>query len=244
MALQSRATPVLITRPQPQADDFAHLVTERFRSRAVPVISPLMAPQFLPVVLPPGLFAAVIFTSQTGIRAATRLQADGVLLPRRAFCVGGQTAILATKAGFDAISANGDAHALIRLVREHPDSAPLLHLRGTEAAGAVCDALNSAGISADEAIVYTQQPQPLTAAALSLFSLEGRLVLPLFSPRSAQILHRQTTLLPIAAQLHIAAISAAVAAVAQQFPHAALHVASTPDASGMLDMTELCLFGA
>lgn len=225
----AHALPVLLTRPEAQARRFADALAERFGARLTPVISPLMAARLLRTALPPGDFVAVLFTSETGVSAATALQAS---LPLRAYCVGRQTARVAKAAGFQTLSADGDASALIDLVKADRPRGRLLHLRGQDTTGAVAERLTNAGFPTVEIVIYRQDPQPLTAAALALMRRAGPVLVPLFSPRSAELL---AGALPddTKASLYLAALSPVVGETVT-FPHAALITARRPDADAML----------
>ncbi len=231
MARQSTRTaiPVLLTRPAAQSRSFAAALEARLGALVRPVIAPLMAPVFLPPDLPDGPFAAVIFTSATAVKAVA-----GLDLPKRAWCVGGQTAARASAAGFQAVSAEGDAAALVAAVLADPPDGRLLHLRGEEVRGDVAERLNSAGIETVSAVVYRQEPQALSPEAAELLSADGGVIVPLFSPRSA-VLMRQALPAGVRATLWLVAMSDAVAEAAEGLPHEALVVARRPDAEAMLD---------
>lgn len=224
------ALPVLLTRPLPQGQAFAQRLGKRFGAGLYPVICPLMAPRFLDVTVPEGGFASVIFTSTTGVAAAARL----THLPRRALCVGRQTAHVARAAGFEATSTDGDAEALVTAILADPPGGRLLHLRGQESQGNLAQRLTAAGVPTVGLVVYWQEPQSLDAGALALLRTPGPVIVPVFSPRSAQLLHRA---LPsdMRATLFLAALSPAVAEAASQIPHRALITARRPDADAMLD---------
>ena len=231
MARQSTraAIPVLLTRPEAASRAFAAALEARFGGLVRPVISPLMAPVFLMPVLPEGPFAAVIFTSATGVAAV-----QGVTLPKRAYCVGAQTAARARAAGFDAVSADGDAGALVAAVLANPAPGRLLHLRGEETRGDVAEQLTAAGVETLSVVVYRQEPQALTAQALVLLEAEGTVIVPLFSPRTA-VLFWAALPQGLRARLRLAAMSAAVADAINGIPHQALEVARRPDADAMLE---------
>lgn len=233
MARQStpNPVPVLLTRPEAQSQAFAAALAARFGDGVQPVISPLMAPVFLTPALPDGPHAAVIFTSATGVAAAMRLEAT---LPKRAYCVGNQTAERAREAGFQALSADGDADALVAAVLADRPSGRVLHLRGEDTRGEVAERLNSAGIETDFAVVYRQDPQDMTPEALRLLSSGTTLVVPLFSPRTAA-LFRSALPKGSQARLRIAAISPAVAKAVEELIFEVLEVARRPDAEAMLD---------
>jgi len=227
----ARRVPALLTRPRAASEAFAAALTARFGDRAIPVIAPLMAPACLTPDLPQGRFDAVIFTSATGVAAAGRLAAH---LPRRAFCVGAQTAARARALGFDACSADGDADALVSLVLAQPDLRRLLHLRGEETRGDIARRLTSAGTETHSAVLYRQVPQPLTDRARRLLDGDGPVILPLFSAQSARRAALALTPAP-RARLHVAVLSPAVAAATGGLAPIALTVAERPDAQAMLD---------
>ncbi len=233
------AVPVLITRPLAQGQAFSTRLSLRFGDRVCPLAAPLMAVEYLTPDLPAGPFEAVIFTSAAGVAGAVGLRAD---LPLRAFCVGAATAERAREAGFSAVSADGDADALVTMLRAAMPTGRLLHLHGKDTMGKVVERLISAGIETESLIVYRQVSCPLSTQALALLRREGPVLLPLFSPRSAALFE---TAFPedARATLHLVAISPAVAAVAIRLPHAALVLAEGPDAKAMLDGVALVLNG-
>ena len=240
MARQSTdaAVPVLLTRPESEAQHFAEALIRRFGAKVRPVIAPLMAVEFLTPVLPRGPFAAVVFTSSAGVEGAMRLTAD---LPRLAWCVGAKTAARAEAAGFHARSADGDAEALIAAILADPPRGRLLHLRGEATQGAVAERLTAAGTATEAAVVYRQTPQPLPPQARGLLRLEGPVIVPLFSPRSAALFADAAG--DARADLHLVAMSAAVAVAARDLPPASLTLAARPDAGAMLDAIAAALIG-
>ena len=236
MARQShpadRAT-ILLTRPEPAASATAAALRRQEGAVAI-VLAPVMAVAFLTPTLPDRVFSAVIFTSRAGVAAAVRLRGGRSGLPVRAYAVGDGTAAAARDAGFDACSAQGDAAALVALIRAQTPAGPLLHLRGREAADSVAKGLESAGIETIEAVVYAQVPQPLTQAATGLLCGSGTVILPLFSPRSAVLLHQATERLSPLAPLEIIAMSPAVADAAAAIPARHRSIAAEPTEAAMV----------
>ncbi|TGD67260.1 uroporphyrinogen-III synthase [Tabrizicola sp. WMC-M-20] len=228
MLSQSRALPVLITRPEPQASRFAAALRHRYADRVVPVMTPLLAPKFLHPDLRAMSFQSLVLTSETGARAAARL--DG--LPRHAFCVGDRTADVATDLGFRASSAAGDAKDLFQLLLTQPDHAPFLHLRGQDTRGDLVARLNAAGLAAHEAVVYAQEPVAMAQDAINALSSGDTVLVPLFSPRSAT-LFRAAVLRDIPDdsvlfRLRIIALSAAVAEPFTDCPPDHISIAAAP----------------
>ena len=234
------AVPVLLTRPLAQATRFADQLIARFGPRVTPIISPLMRTTYVDATFPDVACSAVIFTSEAGVAAAQRFQIAGKTLPLKAFCVGAQTAKAAAMLGFDARSADGDAVALIALIRDDLPTAPLLHLHGRNTRGNVAETLTLAGLKTFSVVVYDQTSQPLSGAAIAALTASNPVVIPLFSPRSAALLAASVSL-PCRSPLLIAAMSRAVADAAAPLLPTALHIATTPDAEGMLAATEVLL---
>ena len=230
MAPQSRALPVLLTRPEAQGDRFAAMLRERFGDAVQVVASPLLAPVFLSPDIPKRDHAAVILTSETGVQAAQRLAARHAL-PRLALCVGDRTAQAAQAAGFQARSASGDADALVQMILADPPDGPLLHLHGRETRGDLAARLSAAGLHVDAATVYSQEPQPLTAQARALLDGTGPVLVPLFSPRTARLFAATA---PHHAALWIAALSPAVADALAGLAPARLAVSPRPDAASLI----------
>jgi uroporphyrinogen-III synthase len=235
MATQS--APILVTRPLAEGEAFAKALTTRFGARLRPVLSPLLAPRNLTPLLPDGDYAAVVFTSAQAVHAARPMTAS---LPKLAWCVGRKTAEAATAAGFQSNSADGDAEALVTAIAAAPPSGSILYLRGVDTSSNILVRLKNLGIHVDEAVVYVQEPQPLTPETLTLLREPVDVIVPLFSPRTARLFRAA---LPdnTQARLHIAAMSGNVAEALGDLPHAALTVAIHPDAPAMLDAVETLL---
>ncbi|OYU20037.1 MAG: uroporphyrinogen-III synthase [Rhodobacteraceae bacterium PARR1] len=226
MTPQSRALPVILTRPAAQGDRFAADLRAHFGEAVEVILSPLIAPVFPAVALPEGDFHAMILTSETGAQAAARL--PGV--PRRAWCVGDRTAAAARALGFDAQSAAGDADALVAAVLAAGESGPLIHLRGRDSRGEVAARLTAQGVPTAEVIVYAQVAQPLTGAAQAVLRGHDPVIVPLFSPRTAQLFAATQP----AAPLFIAALSPAVLAGLGDLPCQMVTVADRPEAAALV----------
>jgi uroporphyrinogen-III synthase len=237
MDRQSASVPVLLTRPLAEAREFAAALTARFGARVRPVLAPLMALEVLTPALPPGPFAAVIFTSAAGVEAALPIRAD---LPQNAWCVGRKTAARAFAAGFRARTSDGDADALVSAILADPPQGRLLHLRGEEARGEVAERLLFAGIETVSLTVYRQIAQPLPPEGAAILKGEGSVILPLFSPRSAT-LFRAAMPADSCATLGLVVMSDTVADAAHPIPHRAMVTATKPTAEAMLDACDKAL---
>jgi uroporphyrinogen-III synthase len=231
------AVPVLLTRPRAQAEGFARQLLQRFGGRVRPVIAPLMVPEYLTPPPPEGPFAAVIFTSAHGVEGAVRL---GLKLPRLAYCVGRSTAAAAQRAGLEAHSADGAAADLVASILQDPPNGRILYIRGVDTSGDVANDLIYNNIPVLSLQVYLQKPAPFAGESLDLLRRNSPVILPLFSPRSAMIF-RDAMPSDAQADLHIVAMSVAVAQAAAAIAHGALVVAKRPDAAAMIDGVESLL---
>jgi uroporphyrinogen-III synthase len=179
-----KAPPVLLlTRPAAQSARFLHECEDGLGRPVKAVISPIMGIEPRTLTVDPRRFAGVVFTSENAVTALGRPDwSRGVT----AWCVGRRTADAAAAAGFTALSAEGDAQALLtRILADRPEG-PLLHLGGAHLASDIAAELTQSGVPAETVVVYDQVAVPLTTEARTLLSApQGRVVLPLFSPRSA-----------------------------------------------------------
>ncbi|SMH44424.1 uroporphyrinogen-III synthase [Maritimibacter sp. HL-12] len=187
---------LLLTRPEAQSRAFA----EKLGTGAPVVIAPVM--EIVGTGVQPDLstYHGVILTSANALRFLPGLH--GV----RAWCVGEHTAGAARAQGAQVMRVADDAEDLLAGFN---GSGPLLHLRGEHARGNVAQRLTSAGIVTHEAVIYRQVPRELTDEARRLIEGEGKVILPLFSPRSAVLLAKQV--MRIGSGLEVIAISPAVA---------------------------------
>ncbi|MDD8023262.1 MAG: uroporphyrinogen-III synthase [Paracoccaceae bacterium] len=219
---------LLLTRPEQAALRFRAQFWARFGEDWPVVLAPLMHI----VTCHPSLPAAdaVIFTSQNAIAPFVNLSpAAG----RVAFCVGQKTAQVARDAGFTVVEGPGDARALVPVIQAQHTGGLLLHARGQEVAVRLAEMLNSAGIETKDAVLYAQKPCPLTAEARVLLARPAPVLLPLFSPRSAELMVQAAA--GVIAPLWIAPISPAVAQVSHGLAPARVDLADKPDAGSVLD---------
>ena len=220
MVIQSIPT-LIVTRPEPGGSAFVA------RLGRPAILSPVMAPEMRDVSLP--VADALILTSPMAVEALRRLGAD---LPGRAFCVGDATAAAARDLGLQADSAAGDAEALLALILRARPQGRLLHVCGAETRGDLVARLQAAGFAAMAQVVYAQHPHPLTAQAVAALRGGAPVLLPVFSPRTAQILAAELDRIAATAPLWIVAISDAAAAPLRDLA-TRLEVAARPDAEAM-----------
>lgn len=235
MIPQSRPT-VLLTRPLAQSRRFAAELAERFGPLDC-MIAPLIAPQFLPAPPAPPC-TAVIFTSETGVQGAVMAGIwANETRPALAFCVGTRTASAAQAQGFRAMDAGGDWRDVVQLIAAHLPPTTLLFAAAAEAPSHLQNALHAIGYTLHRHDVYRQNPQPLTPQAQRLLRGTGPVLLPLFSPRSAQLFCDAAA--QITAPLWLATLSPQISA-AFTAPVARQVVAHRPNSAALLDaMQEL-----
>jgi uroporphyrinogen-III synthase len=211
MPIQSRLPAFLLTRPAALNARFADALRGRFGPDLAITASPLIAPELLDTSFPLGPWGGLIFTSETGVAAFVHHPARPDDLPKTAFCVGDRTAEAALLAGLVPVSADGDAVALIALIRKLQPPGPLLHICGANTRGDVAKKLSALGHSATAFVLYAQHEQMLDAAAQALLLSARPVLAPLLSPRTAALFRAQLATLPRRAPLICAALSDAVA---------------------------------
>lgn len=176
---------LLLTRPERDAVEFARYfpdIADRI------VISPTTTIEFMPIRAELSRFESFIFTSVNGVRAVEGLAG---FAKKTAFCVGNRTAKEAGLLGLQPKSANGSVEELVKMIADLRPKGELLHLHGCEHKGKIVERLNELGIKANGEIAYVQKQMTLNQEALSCLSGKSPIVIPLFSPRSAERLSEQ-----------------------------------------------------
>ncbi len=228
---------LLMTRPEAASRRFVEgLDYDLMRSVRV-IVSPLIRIEWLAGELDLVRVGGVIFTSANGVGAASRVvQPDGT----PAFCVGPATTMAAERAGWSAHQMGHDAESLVTAVLEARPAGPLVHIRGEHARGDVAQRLSDAGLSCEEAVLYAQTAQPLSADAVSALDATDPVIAPVFSPRTAQLLSKDIRRQAI----QIAALSAAVAEALGTLANARVAIARAPNAQEMTALVEKLLHSA
>ncbi|RMD89137.1 MAG: uroporphyrinogen-III synthase [Alphaproteobacteria bacterium] len=222
---------LLLTRPADRARAFLRKLETRLSPMPEVVIAPVMAIRPLP--LPEGLarYRGVILTSAQAARLVSGLSD----VP--AFVVGEETARAARAAGLDVQAVAETAAELLALLGARRPVAPLIHLRGAQTRLSFAEKLSSAGTETHEAVIYAQEPVPLSEEARALLARSAPIVAPLFSPMSAALLADRAQ--GALAELHLVAMSAGVAEAwrqAWQGPEPArLSVLPAPTSAAMVD---------
>ncbi len=156
---------VLVTRPRPGADATAARIAAM---GLIPVVAPLLEIQTTRVRLPPASgVAAVLLASGNAIAAL-----PPAFRSRPVLAVGAATARRAQAAGFkDTVSADGDAAALVALVRSRfsPADGTLLLAAGKAQSLTLAGSLRMWGYRVERRVVYAAMPVPaLPEAAIGL----------------------------------------------------------------------------
>lgn len=231
MAGQSRTPLIIVTRPAAGAGAFAARLTVRIPGARV-LVAPLQEVRevnWMPPADPPQA-QALILTSANAVAAAARAGLAGLAL-----CVGDQTAEAARAAGFDAVSAGGDADALVALIAGR-DEQTFWHLHGRKTRGDVAQRLRALGRVVGEAVVYETRPLPLSSTAREALASEPAVILPLFSPASARIAQAALADAPRTGRVAILSLSPAVERAAAGIAADLRLTARRPDADGMVEI--------
>lgn len=178
-------TPVLLmTRPQRASERFLKALDDKGLPVAGAVISPAIAIDPKGSLLNTAQWDAVIFTSRHAVDQTEMTSGQ------TAFCVGDRTAKEAKSRGYKAISAAGDGEDLFDLIVQSRPNGALVYPRGWYARIDIKKRLGEHGITVEEIVVYDQPEQRPNEEALLLLEEQRSVLLPLFSPRTAEIAAR------------------------------------------------------
>lgn len=171
---------IVLTRPQKQSERFAAQVADLAEVQIVP-LQEIVPTGTIPDLRP---FKALIFTSQNAAHVfGDRSEARDLPV----WCVGSRTAEVARELGFETSIVGGNADRLVLDLKAKNPAAPILHLHGRHTRGNVAARLTAAGIPTQAAEIYAQKAShPDTP--LGEFGAHRRVIAPLFSPRSAELL--------------------------------------------------------
>lgn len=237
-----RALPLrlLVTRPQPDAEDTARQLQAMGHEAIVaPLISIALSGEPLAV---PADAQALLFTSANGVRA---FAGRNPLRDIRVFCVGAHSAMAACEAGFSRIEcANGDVGALARLTaaRCAPKDGPLVHIAGRDVAGDLKSVLEAEGFTVVRLVAYAAETATaLPGAALAALQAGAAQGILFYSARTAAAFREAVTQAGLAAQLRTVrayALSDAVAAALAPLAFAAVLVAPRPQQAALLALLD------
>lgn len=184
---------LLLTRPRAASERFAAGI-----EGAEVVISPLMEIVPTGAEVPTEGLAGLIVTSQNAVPFLPDVAVPAYCVgPRSAAAVGGRAELIGP-----------DADGLVAGLLALAPRGVLLHCHGTHTRGDVVGRLQAGGLTAQGVAVYDQQARPPDTTFRDAVTASG-LIVPLFSPRSAQLFAQAVRALPPDAQ--IIALSPAVA---------------------------------
>lgn len=181
--------PILfLSRPKAPSQRFAAQARDRLGDTVVPHIAPVM--EITPRALGPApdQEVSLIFTSENAVLAAAD---QWGLTGRQAYCVGPRTAHVARAHGADVRLGPGDGAGLVEHILETSAQGPFLHLRGAHLRVDIAQKLGKRGFSAQTRVAYDQVTRTLSNAERAPLSGPAKVLLPCFSPRSAELLSRE-----------------------------------------------------
>ncbi len=218
---------LVLTRPALSASQMLTQIETDLGYKVPVVLSPIL--NIVPTGDWPDLSGidVVIVTSVHAIQ--------GSLQGKRVFCVGTRTAEAVTQAGGEVRHCALDAAALLAWMDTQPDLGVVLYLRGSHVATDFPAALSHRSVNARSAQTYRQEDLPLTNAARHVLEGERPAILPLFSPRSARLVGQAVA--TIGPDVHVIAISDAVAEVWRSETGGSSEVATEPTGSEMVHRT-------
>jgi uroporphyrinogen-III synthase len=218
---------ILLTRPAALNAEFARLIQDAGIVADI-VSSPVTEIAPLAIDTDVSQYDGAIFTSRNGVENAP--VGRGI-----AWCVGEKTAQDARAKGWQARSAGGDANALFQRIcadfAEMPDPPKLVHYCGEDTRGRLAERLSDVGISTDGIVVYRQMSVKLSAEVIQAILDSNNVILPVFSPASAQRLVRQ---IPQGVELTFVAISQATAEVLPPQITKRIAIATSPNAQSLI----------
>lgn len=188
--MENAEATLLLTRPEPQSLAFLADCEAALGRQIASVISPLIGIEPVGEVPDMDSFETIAVTSGNAVR-----HLGDRLAGRRVVTVGAKTAELAREAGAAAVCLGESVAEFLENTGEV--QGPVLHARGVHTRGDVVGGLRNLGINAEEAVIYDQVALPLSDEAKALLGGEMRVIAPLFSPRTADLLSREEILAPV-----------------------------------------------
>ena len=194
---------LILTRPKDQAEAFVRDFGDNWPSSLEVMISPLLRISPNSNCEDIGGYRGLIFTSSNAV--ALIAEGDG----RPAFCVGRATTSIARARGWDAVFCGDTAQELARTLMSDRVQGPLLHASGKHIRCDIAGVLTRAGIDTNRCVLYDQEICALSHEARFALSSRADVLVPLFSPRTADAFVQEA---PFTARLHLICISDAVRA--------------------------------
>lgn len=227
---------VLITRPEPEASDYAaELEVEGFSGLCAPMLAlrdvGFEAPRL-------SSYAGLLLTSAQAVRYFIK-RAQAAHIP--VFCVGKHTAQAAREAGFsDVISLDGTGQDLAKHIAglAGVEDKSFLHIHGRDVAYCIADDLMERGIIVDEIVVYEAvQAEKFSAEVAAAIRDKKVDIVTFFSKRTAEAFLACVAgegLKEALCSIKVLSISPSVLECVRIYDWADAYVSETPDRAGML----------
>ena len=218
---------LLLTRPMAGSNAFWAELKVETRQVLKPIFSPLT--KIVPIIQKFEILGPVIFSSVNGVENGPK--GSG----RQAYCVGTTTTKAALLAGWRAIQSGETADQLVANLMKLPDIAPLTHLSGVHTRGNISERLSEAGHFTRRLAVYDQEICAFSGQAHEAIVSNFPLLVPLFSPRTAQSFRGQVK---GQSPLHIVAMSYEIADQVRDLKPRMLTVSDRPTRLAMIDAVQ------
>ena len=203
--MSETAPVVLLTRPAVPAARFRKML----RRGAEVIMSPVTEIEPVAFEIDLSGYGTLIFASQHAVQS---MKGVAGLSGKRAFAVGEHTATAASELGLAVVASDRTADDMVARIIAKSPAGNLLFARGVHSRGDIENCLESAGLETDSIVTYDQIEQALSAEAIEILRGERPVILPLFSPRSAELMARKSSECSAAAPLILITMSAAVLA--------------------------------
>ena len=216
---------LLLTRPLGGNERFCLKIKHLLYSCEI-LDNPIQRIDFLPSLSKVNKNSVLIFTSANGLRAAKKHN----LINKKCFVVGANTKKIAVSFGYDVLGFSKDQENLLKLIKSKKPTESMVHIRGKHTFGNLCDALKRNQFSCLDIIGYNQEPLKIKKQNLQKIQSGRPVVLPIFSPRSAELLQSNLDL----TGFNVIAISEAVAKIITGVELGELVISKKPDLNSCL----------
>jgi len=222
---------LLLTRPKASAEAFLDELPSETREAVDILINPLLSIRVTGPLPDFDGVTGLIFTSANALDAYEAL--GGRVLDLPVIVVGETTARAARAFGFEVDVAGGTSDHLVRHVLDRGYTGGLMHLRGEIAIGDVAARLTGSGVATSEAILYKQELERFSASTRAALLQDRAIIAPVFSPRTAEQLARESAGF---GRITYAAISHTVADTLPPDTAEQTRVSDTPNREGMVTL--------
>jgi len=170
---------LLLTRPKADAVKLSEDLPTI--DKAHHILAPVFQINKLKTITVSDADAAYIFTSRHAAECVGHPTTSA-----KAFCVGAATAAILERKGFDVVATAPTAQALVEIIKRSEHES-LVYVRGVHVAADIEKDLTLAGLETNSVIVYEQIETAWDQDISNKAKSAKALIIPLFSPRSAQL---------------------------------------------------------